>query len=133
MRSFRLAIASFVLITAAACAADYSPSPTAPSEPPPDPTTPGSSASITIPMGAERLGNRGFAPPDLTVDAGTTVTWVNADVDSHTTTSDEPGWSSGTISPGRQFSFTFQNAGTFPYHCSFHPGMIGKVVVRAQP
>jgi len=80
-------------------------------------------------VGAEFLGNRAFAPPELNVQVGATVTWTNTDRDSHTTTSDAPGWNSGTIAPGRQFSFTFQNAGTFPYHCSFHPGMIGTVVV----
>jgi hypothetical protein len=38
----------------------------------------------------------------------------------------------GTVSPGRQFSFTFQTSGTYPYHWSFHPGMTGTVVVMAE-
>jgi plastocyanin len=41
-----------------------------------------------------------------------------------------PAWSSGTVAPGGQFSFAFQTAGTFPYHCTIHPGMVGTVVVR---
>jgi plastocyanin len=37
---------------------------------------------------------------------------------------------SGSIAAGGKFSFTFQNRGTFPYHCTFHPGMIASVVVQ---
>jgi plastocyanin len=61
---------------------------------------------------------------------GTTVTWRNTDSTSHTSTSDAAGWNSGNIVPGGQFSFSFQTAGRFPYHCSIHPGMAGTVVVR---
>jgi plastocyanin len=61
---------------------------------------------------------------------GTTVTWTNTDSTSHTTTSDAIGWNSGIVARGRQFSFAFQTAGTFPYHCDIHPGMVGTVVVR---
>jgi plastocyanin len=115
----------------AACGNSESLSPVSPSSSPPvSPSAGGQSSSITIPVGAEFLGNGAFVPADLNIEVGTTVTWMNADRDSHTSTSDAPGWNSGTISPGRQFSFTFQTAGTFPYHCSFHPGMTGTVVVR---
>lgn len=136
MSSLRLAVVSAVLLSVAACSdSSYSdpasPTPTSPSPvaPSPSPTPGPSSASVAIPVGAEFLGNRAFTPPELNVQVGTTVTWMNTDRDSHTTTSDAAGWNSGTISPGRQFSFTFQSAGTFPYHCSFHPGMTGTVVV----
>ena len=81
-------------------------------------------------MGAQVLGNRAFTPGDVEVAVGTTVTWTNTDTVSHTSTSDASGWDSGTISPGRQFSFTYQTAGTFPYHCAIHPGMVGTVTVR---
>ena len=94
-------------------------------------------AAMLLPATAARaeatevqIHNFVFEPTQLNLKVGTTVTWTNTDRDSHTSTSDTPGWNSGTISPGRQFSFTFQSAGTFPYHCSFHPGMVGTVVVR---
>jgi plastocyanin len=61
---------------------------------------------------------------------GTTVTWRNTDSTSHTSTSNATGWNSGIIAPGGQFSFAFQAAGTFPYRCTIHPGMVGSVVVR---
>ena len=128
--SLRLSVVFALLMCAAACGG-YSSPPTSPSPTPsPTPAPAGSSSSITIPEGAEFLGNRAFAPPDLNIEAGTAVTWMNSDRDSHTSTSDVPGWNSGTISPGQRFSFTFQTAGTFLYHCSFHPGMTGTVVVR---
>jgi plastocyanin len=130
MLLLRLAVASTLLLSAIACGDGYSSPPTAPSPTPlPTPTSGGASSSVVIPVGAEFLGSRAFTPPDLTVRAGTTVTWMNTDRDSHTTTSDVPGWNSGTVSPGRQFSFTFQTPGSYPYHCSFHPGMVGRVVV----
>ena len=134
MFSLRLAVVSAVLLFAVACG-DYSTSSTSPS-PSPSPTPsatppPGApSSSITIPMGAEFLGNRAFTPADLNIAAGTAVTWVNSDATSHTTTSNAAGWDSGIVAPGGRFSFVFQNTGTFPYHCVIHPGMVGTVVVR---
>lgn len=131
--SLRIAVVSTLLMSAAACGDSYSAPPASPSlAPSPTPVAAGASPSVVIPVGAEFLGNRAFTPPDLNVQAGTTVTWMNSDRDSHNTTSDVPGWNSGTISPGRQFSFTFQTAGTYLYHCSFHPGMTGAVVVSDQ-
>jgi plastocyanin len=34
------------------------------------------------------------------------------------------------VAPGGQFSLTLPTAGTFRYHCTIHPGMVGTVVVR---
>jgi plastocyanin len=131
MSLLRLPVAFTLLMFAAACGSGDSSPPLSPSPAPSEAPSPsGRTASIAIPVGAEFLGSGGFAPTQLTVDVGTTVTWMNSDRDSHTSTSDVPGWNSGTISPGRPFSFTFTTTGTFPYHCSFHPGMTGTVAVR---
>jgi plastocyanin len=109
-----------------ACGGNSSPSPISP-EPAPGGAP---SSTVVIPVGAESLGNRAFTPGELSVTAGTTVTWTNTDTVSHTSTSNAAGWNSGTLAPGRQFSFAFQTAGTFPYHCAIHPGMVGTVIVR---
>jgi len=85
---------------------------------------------VTIPSGAESLGNRAYNPDDVAVAVGTTVTWTNSDSIAHTSTSDANGWNSGIVAPGGRFSFTFQAPGTFSYHCTIHPGMVGTVVVR---
>jgi plastocyanin len=58
------------------------------------------------------------------------VTWTNNDSTTHTSTSNNGAWNSGGIAPGRSFSQTFQTAGTFVYHCSIHPGMVGTVTVQ---
>jgi plastocyanin len=34
------------------------------------------------------------------------------------------------LAPGATFSFTFNNPGTFPYHCTIHTYMTGKVIVQ---
>jgi plastocyanin len=133
----RLAVLSAVIMSAIACgsggpSSTPAPSPAPAPSPSPSPAPPpvGSAASVTIPVGAERLGDRAFVPGSLDVAVGTTVTWVNTDAVAHTSTSDAEGWSSGIVSPGGQFSSTFQTAGRFPYHCSIHPSMVGTVVVR---
>ena len=131
MLSLRLAAVSVVLMFAIACATDYSSPPTSPSPTPaPTPAPGGPASSVVIPVGASSLSNKAFTPDNLEVAVGTTVTWMNADSVSHTSTSDLTGWDSGVVAPGGQFSFAFQAAGTFRYHCAIHPGMVGTVVVR---
>lgn len=127
MLSSRLAFVSVLALLAAACgSSDSTTSPT----PTPAPVTSGTGTPITIPMGAETLGNRAFNPDAVDVAVGTTVTWTNTDSVAHTSTSDGAGWNSGAIAPRAQFSTTFQNAGTFPYHCAIHPGMVGTITVH---
>jgi plastocyanin len=126
MRSLRLALLASSLALATACNS-YS---TAEPSPTPSPTPDGPTTAVTIPVNAEALGNRAFAPDEVTIDAGTTVVWTNSDSVAHTSTADGNAWNSGVVSPGGHFSVKFQNAGTFPYHCTIHPGMVGTVVVR---
>jgi copper binding plastocyanin/azurin family protein len=40
-------------------------------------------------------------------------------------------WNSGSIAPGGTFPRTFSSAGTFQYHCTIHPGMVGTVNVQS--
>jgi plastocyanin len=74
-----------------------------------------------------------FVPQNITVTAGTTVRWTNVSTQGipHTSSSDGGVWDSGTLNQGQQFDFTFNTPGTFPYHCEFHPEMIGSIVVQA--
>jgi plastocyanin len=131
MLSLRLVVVSAILMFAIACGGGDATPPTTPSPTPsPAPTPGGASSSVSIPAGAASLGNRAYAPDDLNVAVGTTVTWMNTDSISHTSTSDVTGFDSGIVAPGGEFSFAFQTAGTFTYHCAIHPGMVGTVVVR---
>jgi plastocyanin len=129
MFSSRLVFVSAILMFATACGGSYSSAPSSPT-PSPAPTPNGPSSTVTIPMGAQTLGNRAYTPDDVNVVVGDTVTWMNTDTTSHTSTSDATAWDSGIVAPGKGFSFAFKAAGTFRYHCAIHPGMIGSVVVR---
>jgi plastocyanin len=70
-----------------------------------------------------------FSPSQITVKAGTTITWTNLDSAGHTVVSDTGVFESANLAQGDTFSFTFNTAGTFPYHCGVHASMKGTVIV----
>lgn len=72
-----------------------------------------------------------FSPSTLTITTGTTVTWTNKDAATHTVTSDTPLFDSGNVAANGTYSYTFNNAGTFAYHCNIHPTMKATIVVNA--
>jgi plastocyanin len=80
-----------------------------------------------------RMEDNFFAPANITVEPGTTVTWVQSGNNPHTTTSYDGLWDSGMIEGGSRgtFSFTFEEPGTYDYFCIPHEslGMIGSVTV----
>jgi plastocyanin len=77
-----------------------------------------------------KIDNFSFGPVELTVSVGVTVTWTNRDDTPHTVVSTDKVFKSRVLDTDEKFSFTFSKAGTFPYFCSIHPRMTGKVVVR---
>jgi plastocyanin len=70
-----------------------------------------------------------FEPAMVMIEAGDTVTWTNTGDRPHTITADDGSFDSGRLDPGEQFSFTFNEPGTFTYVCGFHPEMQGSVMV----
>jgi plastocyanin len=82
-----------------------------------------------------RMEDNFFAPANITVEPGTTVTWVQSGNNSHSTTSYDGLWDSGIIpgGSGGSFSFTFQEPGTYDYFCIPHEdlGMVGSVTVTS--
>jgi plastocyanin len=78
------------------------------------------------------ITNYSFHPATLTVQKGSTVTWVNQDEDVHTIKGvDGPeAFNSPALDSGSRFGFTFQKAGTYRYVCTVHPYMHGVIVVR---
>jgi plastocyanin len=69
-----------------------------------------------------------FTPPAIQVPAGTEVTWEFKDrFVPHDVTAE--GWSSGAPRRSGSFTHTFEQPGTYPYHCTVHNGMTGRVVV----
>lgn len=93
--------------------------------------TPASGQSADASHGAIAVAivNFAFDPAVIDVKVGDTVTWTNKDSANHTVTSTDGSIQSGTMASGQSFSYTFETAGTFDYHCEFHANMSGKVVV----
>lgn len=76
------------------------------------------------------IDNFAFAPPDLTIAAGTTVTWKNEDDEVHRVTDDHKGFSSAALDTDDSYSHTFTKPGVYHYFCSVHPYMVGKIIVK---
>jgi plastocyanin len=73
------------------------------------------------------------AHQDLAINVGDTVTWTNLDSAQHTVTSDPEtpvSIGSASLNQDETFSFTFDTPGTYPYHCTIHPGMTGTITVQ---
>jgi plastocyanin len=131
-----IVVAATLALTSAACAEDEpeaDPPPgqdaeadAAPSAPEDEPATTDAEVEAV---------NIAFSPESLTVAVGTTVTWTNQDVVRHTVTSGEPGDPDGTFdepldAEGDTATVTFDEPGTFVYHCDLHRNMTGEVVVE---
>ncbi len=94
----------------------------------------GSQAHAAATHAQVTIQNFAFSPSSISVQKGSTVTWTNRDNTAHTVTGNTSGGpASGHIQPGKSYSFTFNSAGTFPYHCAIHPEMTGKVTVTNSP
>ena len=71
-----------------------------------------------------------FQPARITVPAGATVTWTNADSEEHTVTATDRSYSSAALERTETFSHRFTAPGTYTYFCALHPHMTATVVVR---
>ncbi|MEK7402529.1 MAG: cupredoxin domain-containing protein [Gemmatimonadota bacterium] len=71
-----------------------------------------------------------FSPDTVTVTSGLTVRWTNHGANVHTVTLDTVSVASEFLAPKWWFEARFDNPGTFAYHCSRHPEMIGTIVVQ---
>jgi plastocyanin len=83
------------------------------------------------PTNTVSIVNMSFSPANLTVKAGSTVTWTNNDNMDHTVTSDNGSFDSGHITMGSKYSKVFATTGSFPYHCTIHATMKGTITVTA--
>jgi len=76
-----------------------------------------------------KIDNFAFAPEQLTVKAGTTVTWTNEDNIPHTVVATGRAFKSKALDTDDKFSFTFTTPGSYEYFCSLHPHMKAMVTV----
>lgn len=79
------------------------------------------------------MTNIDFQQKKLSVKKGTTVTWKNQDTAKHNVVFDDA--SKGTvengklINKGETLNYTFNEVGSFPYHCQPHPFMKATIEV----
>ena len=103
-------------------------------------TAPSLGGECRVPLTTDLLGatvivvrDFAFQPTEIRVKQGAKVIWVNCSDASdapHTSTADGGAWDSPTLASGDAFGRTFDQAGSFPYHCAPNPFMTGTVVVE---
>jgi plastocyanin len=76
------------------------------------------------------IHNFTFSPPDLSVVAGTTVVWKNADDSPHRIADTGGGYASPALDSEDSYSHTFAAPGVYKYICSLHPYMKGTITVK---
>lgn len=112
----------FLLLAAAACSSDSTDN------------TPAPTRDVTIVDGASTAGAAAFDPSPFTISLAskTAVKWVNDDATTHTVVPDVAGsfTGSGNIAPNSSFQAVFTAPGTYDYHCSLHPSMVGRIIVN---
>ena len=96
-------------------------------------------ADVIMPTKVSRPGcekiDKCYIPSKITVEKGSSVTWINEDSAFHSVTSgvyDEPTglFDSGYMDPYQTFSYVFDASGTYAYYCTLHPWMEGQVIVE---
>ncbi|MBV9573723.1 MAG: cupredoxin family copper-binding protein [Acidobacteriales bacterium] len=84
----------------------------------------------TAPVTEVKIDNFTFTPGDITVKAGTQVTWINHDDIPHTVDSTDGKFRSDALDTDEKFQFRFTQPGEYPFYCRMHPRMTGKIIVQ---
>jgi nitrite reductase (NO-forming) len=96
------------------------------------PATTTAGATVAILPGAGNYNSPNtYGPQTLTVKRGTTIAWTNKDQGMvHDVASDDGGFISGLLMPGKAWFYTFTKPGIYKYHCQPHPWMKGTIIVK---
>jgi plastocyanin len=105
---------------------------TSPTSPTPTPTPGGGGGGADVVLNIVGInGNMSFQPTPAIVHVGQTVAWHNSDATAHTATQDAGAWDTGALSPGSTSApVKMTKAGSFSYHCNFHPVMVSTLTVQ---
>jgi len=96
-------------------------------------------ADVIIPIKVSRPGcdveDICYIPPNIIVEKGKSVTWLNEDSSFHSVTSGfypEPSglFDSGHLDPYQSYTLSFDEYGTYDYFCTLHPWMKAQVIVE---
>lgn len=71
-----------------------------------------------------------YAPADITVPVGSTVTWQNTSKNPHSAKASDGSFDTGYINGGAEGKATMSKAGSFEYFCEPHPYKTAKVTVQ---
>ena len=71
-----------------------------------------------------------FVPDSLSVKAGDTVTWINADLAPHTATANDMSFDTGELKQNESGSITFTSDQTISYFCKYHPMMKASLMLE---
>lgn len=135
VRQLLLAVlgSSVLMVAGAATVAGQDPSPLPSTAVEAMPSTP-SDAEMTGETASVQVDIMDFTfPADITVEAGSMITWHNVDAISHTVTATDGSFDSGRIEPSLAFEQSFTEPGIIAYSCLFHPAMTGTITVVEAP
>lgn len=132
-------LAVLLTMLAAGCSSS-TPTSTSTNPPPPTPTA----ADISIVAGASLMTTGAFDPDVKTValsgGPSVSVRWVNHDVNEsppyggavthHIVSNDGTSFDTGLLGGNQSSTKALTVAGSYPFHCAIHPGMVGTVVVN---
>lgn len=104
---------------------------------------PAAAAQPATPAGAGAAGVAGvnvtavdirdfaFSPAIVTIPAGASVHWVNRDDEPHSVAAEDKSYRSALLNTDDSYTRVYSQPGEYPYYCTLHPHMRGKIVVVA--
>ncbi len=132
--TFTAATALLSLTLMSACGSNEAPKVTTNTAPATSGSAANTNAESKTPANAETkeitIENYAYNPAQITIAAGTKITWTNKDKIAHTATGDDKSFDSGLLKTNAQFSKVFSSPGKFAYHCTPHPNMKAQIVVQ---
>ena len=97
------------------------------------PATPVAAGSPTTAAATIKIYDFGFDQPQVTIQTGQSVTFINTGRIGHTATASEGSFDTGLLQQGQSSTITFNNPGKFAYYCQPHPFMKGVIQVEGPP
>jgi plastocyanin len=92
-------------------------------------STSSSSSSTSVSTNSVNINNFAFDPSNITVTAGSKITFTNKDSVTHTVTADN-GKFNQQVNAGATTTITISDPGTYGFHCSIHSSMKGTIIVQ---
>lgn len=97
--------------------------------------TPIAAADVPADAVIVNIAKMKYETPEVTIKVGQTVTWINKEAMPHNVdfvkgVVGEAELKGAMLKKDQAYSVTFNEAGTYDYHCTPHPFMRGKVIVE---